>query len=118
MVFKQLQWCYILSILMFILVFCVSKELANYTTVKETNNRLLRFICFSRELVPLVTVVLIIIDYICLAMIIAFNFVSLFLPENYVLVLMLICNGAFLAFSSVAGTISHHIKKKYWESVG
>ena len=116
--FKQLQWCYILSVLMFILVFCVSKELVYYTTVKETNNRLFRFVCFNREPIPLVTVVLIIIDYICLAMIFAFNFVSLFLPENYALVLMLICNGAFLAFSSVAGTISHHIKKKYWESVG
>ena len=98
---------------MFILIFCVSKELGNYTTVKETNNRLLRFICFSREPVPLVTVVLIIIDYICLAMIFAFNFVSLFLPNNYALVLMLICNGVFLAFSSVAGAISHHTKKKY-----
>ena len=114
MAFKQLQWCYILSILMFILVFCVSKELVNYTTVKETNNRLLRFICFSREPIPLVVVVLIMIDYICLAMIIAFNIVSLFLSESYALVLMLICNGAFLAFSSVAGAISHHTKKKYW----
>ena len=118
MVFKQLQWCYILSILMFILVFCVSKELANYTTARETNNRLFRFICFSREPIPLVTVVLVIIDYICLAMIVAFKFVSLFLPENYALVLMLICNAAFLAFSSVAGGISHHTKNKYWESVG
>ena len=118
MAFKQLQWCYILSILMFILVFCVSKELVNYTTVKETNNRLFRFICLSRDPIPLVTVILIIIDYICLAMIITFNFVSLFLSENYALVLMLICNGAFLAFSSVAGAIANHIKKKYWESVG
>lgn len=118
MLFKQLQWCYILSILMFFLVFCVSKELANYTTVKETNNRFLRFICFSTEPIPLVTVALIIIDYICLAMIIAFNFVSLFLPENYALVLMLIGNGAFLAFSSVAGTISHYTKKKCWEGIG
>ena len=103
---------------MFILVFCVSKELADYTTVKETNNKLFRFICFSREPIPLVTVVLIIIDYICLAMIVAFNFVSLFLSENYALVLMLICNSAFLVFSSVAGAISHHTKKKYWQSVG
>ena len=118
MVFKQLQWCYILSVLMFILIFCISKEIANYTTVKETNNRLLRFICFSKEPIPLVTVVLIMIDYICFAMIIAFNFVSLFLSENYALFLMLICNGAFLAFSGVTGAISHHIKKKYGDSVG
>ena len=103
---------------MFILVFCVSKEIANYTTAKESNNRLLRFICFSREPIPLVTVVLIIIDYICLASVITFNFVSLFISENYALVLMLICNSAFLAFSCVAGVISHCIKKKYSDSVG
>ena len=117
MVFKQLQWCYILSILMFILVFCISKEIANYTTVKETNNRLLRFVCFSREPIPSVTVALIITDYICLSMIIAFNVISLFLPENCALVLMLICNVALLAFSGVAGIISQHIKKEYWKSI-
>ena len=116
--FKQLQWCYILSVLMFILVFGVSKELVYYTTVKETNNRVFRFVCFNREPIPLVTVVLIMIDYIGLAMIIAFNFVSLFLSENYALILLLICNGFFLIFSSIAGGISNHIKKRYWESVG
>ena len=106
MVFKQLQWCY--------LIFCVSKEITNYTIAKETNNRLFRFICFSREPIPLVTVALIMIDYICLAMMVTFNFASLFLSEVYALVLMLICNGVFLVFSAIAGEISHHIKKKYW----
>ena len=103
---------------MFFLVFLVSKEIANYTTIKETNNRFLRIICFSRAPVPLVTVVLIIIDYICLAAIIAFNCVSLFLSDNCAFILMLVCNGVFLSFSFIVGTISYSTKKKYWESIG
>ena len=117
MVFKQLQWCYILSVLMFILIFCVSKEIANYTTKKETNNKWLRFICFSKEPLPLVTIVLIMIDYIGLAMMVAFNLASLFLSENCALVLMLICNGVFLAFACVAGEISRRIKKQYEHNI-
>ena len=113
MVFKQVQGFYFSSIAIFIGVFFLAKEIANYTTKKETNNKWLRFICFSKEPLPLVTIVLIMIDYIGLAMIIAFNFVSLFLSENCALVLMLICNGVFLAFACVAGEISRRIKKQY-----
>lgn len=110
--FKQLQWGYFLSILCFFLVFLVSKEISNYTTRKEISNNFLSFVCFSEDSLPVVSTILIIIDYIFLFTMITLNFVSLFLPENYALLLMLICNSSFLLLSCVAGGILHRIKKQ------
>ena len=117
MVFKQVQWCYFMSLMLFFLVFFVSKEIVNYTTQKEKNNRFFRLICFSREPVPLVTVVLIMIDYVCLVAMFVFNIASLFLSNDFALILVLVCNGVFLAFAGIAGQIAHCIKK-HWEDVG
>ena len=114
MAFKHLQFCYILSVLLFLLVFWAAKEIANYTTEKETNNRYIRLVCFAKEPVPLATFVLIAIDYAFLALMLACNIVSLFLPESGVLHLFLIGNGAFLAFCGIAGGICNRVKKKYY----
>ncbi len=111
MAFKQVQWSYFFPIMMFVLVFCISKEIANYKTKKETSNNFFRFICFSHEPLPLVSVILIIIDYVFLCVIIALNLISLFLPEDSVAVLVLISYIFSLTFSGVAGAISHYIKK-------
>lgn len=109
--FKQLQWCYFFSLLLFVLVFAVSKEIANHTTKREKTSSFFRFICFSKEPVPLVTAILIVIDYICLSVMIAFNFVSVFVSDFCALVLLLSCTGLFLVFSAIAGIISLRIKK-------
>ena len=101
---------------MFILIFAVSKELANYTSQKEVSSKFLLFICLGRNSLPLTSVILIVIDYILLFMMVAFNVISLFFSPNCALVLVLICNGAFLAFAGIAGGISHRTKKRYYNS--
>ena len=109
--FKQLQLgLSFLPILFFILAFISARELIDYKARKETQNRFLQRICFSKEPIPTKTAVLIIIDYVFLAMLLAVNLVALVLSGYWACILFLIYNGCFLVFLAVVGSIVNRVK--------